>query len=59
LKKSLINKPCGGGIPSAGLKEFDILYKLQTNIPFNRIIRIKIVPPFSDPLEVDFHDENY
>lgn len=57
IEKNLsFNKPCGGGIPSAGLKEFDILYKLQTNIPFNRITRIKIVPPFSDPLEVDFHD---
>jgi len=41
LKKSLINKPCGGGIPSAGLKEFDILYKLQTNIPLTESPELK------------------
>lgn len=53
IEKDLtFNKPCGGGIPSAGLKEFNILNKLQNQIPFNIVTKVKIFPPFSEPIEV-------
>ncbi len=48
------NKPCGGGIPSAGLKELGLLEDILENIPVKSIRKIKIVPPFSSPIEVDF-----
>ncbi len=52
IEKNLyFNKPCGGGIPSAGLKDFDLLNEIQ--IPFNRIKKVKIFPPFSEPIEVE------
>ncbi|MCS7163485.1 MAG: NAD(P)/FAD-dependent oxidoreductase [Thermodesulfovibrio sp.] len=46
------DKPCGGGIPSAGLKEFDILDLIKKNISFNTVTKVKIFPPFSEPIEV-------
>lgn len=45
-------KPCGGGIPSSGLKDFDILYDIQKELNFNIARKVKIVPPFSPPIEV-------
>lgn len=47
-------KPCGGGIPSSGLKEVNIFEEVIENVPFNRINKIKIFPPFSSPIEVNF-----
>ncbi|GAQ95575.1 geranylgeranyl reductase [Thermodesulfovibrio aggregans] len=53
IEKNLsFNKPCGGGIPSAGLKEFFILDKIQKEVKFNTVTKVKIVPPFSEPIEV-------
>lgn len=53
IEKDLnFNKPCGGGIPSAGLKEFNILNEIQNQIPFNIATKVKIFPPFSEPIEV-------
>ncbi|WP_297213020.1 MULTISPECIES: geranylgeranyl reductase family protein [Thermodesulfovibrio] len=53
-KNFSFHKPCGGGIPSAGLKELGLLEDIEKSISFNRIKKIKIVPPFSSPIEVDF-----
>lgn len=46
------SKPCGGGIPSAGLEELNILKEIQNEVSFNRIKKIKIVPPLSEPLNI-------
>ncbi len=55
VEKNLqFEKPCGGGIPSMGLKDIGILEEVEKNLVFNRIKKIKIVPPFSSPIEVDF-----
>lgn len=54
-KNLFFNKPCGGGIPSAGLKEFGPLSEIQ--IPFNRVKKIKIFPPFSEPIEVSLQPD--
>lgn len=57
IEKDLtFDKPCGGGIPSAGLKEFNILNKIQNQIPFNTVTKVKIFPPFSEPIEVSLKD---
>ena len=54
IEKNLsFNKPCGGGIPSAGLEEFGILKKIQQSLSFNRVNKIKIVPPLSEPLNIN------
>lgn len=50
------NKPCGGGIPSAGLKEFNVLDELQKEVEFNKVTKVKIFPPFSEPIEVSLKD---
>lgn len=53
VEKNLgFNKPCGGGIPSAGLKEFGLLEQLKKELSFNVIKKVKIVPPLSSPIEV-------
>lgn len=53
IEKDLtFNKPCGGGIPSAGLKDLNILNKVQNQISFNIVTKVKIFPPFSEPIEV-------
>lgn len=53
VEKNLsFNKPCGGGIPSAGLKEFGLLEHLKKELRFNVIKKVKIVPPLSSPIEV-------
>jgi len=57
IEKNLsFNKPCGGGIPSAGLKEFGILSQIQKEVEFNTVTKLKIFPPFSEPLEVFLRD---
>ncbi|WP_353684329.1 NAD(P)/FAD-dependent oxidoreductase [Thermodesulfovibrio sp. 3907-1M] len=57
IEKNLsFNKPCGGGIPSAGLKEFNILNEIQKEVEFNRATKVKIFPPFSEPIEVSLTD---
>lgn len=47
-------KPCGGGIPSAGLKDVNIFDEVVENLPFNKISKVRIFPPFSSPIEVNF-----
>lgn len=54
-KNSSFNKPCGGGIPSAGLKEFGLLNKIPTL--FNRVKKVTIFPPFSEPIEVNLQPD--
>ncbi|GAB5046655.1 geranylgeranyl reductase family protein [Thermodesulfovibrio sp. TK110] len=57
IEKNLsFNKPCGGGIPSAGLKEFNILSEVQKEVEFNKVTKVKIFPPFSEPIEVSLKD---
>lgn len=57
IEKNLsFNKPCGGGIPSAGLKEFGILEEIKERVPFNTATKVKIFPPFSEPIEVCLQD---
>lgn len=51
-KNFSFDKPCGGGVPSAGLKDINILDEIQNNVPFNKVTKIKVVPPFSEPIEV-------
>lgn len=46
------DKPCGGGIPSAGLKEFGLLEQIQRELSFNVIRKIRICPPLSSSFEV-------
>jgi len=53
-KNFQFDKPCGGGIPSAGLKDLDLLAEVKKGLSFNIVKKIKIVPPFSSPIEVSF-----
>lgn len=46
-------KPCGGGIPSAGLKDLELLDEIEKKLKFNRVKKIKIVPPLSEFLEIE------
>lgn len=46
-------KPCGGGIPSAGLKDLELLDEIEKKLKFNRVKKIKIVPPLSESLEIE------
>ncbi len=48
------NKPCGGGIPSAGLKDLELLDEIVKELKFNSIKKVTITPPFSEPIEVEF-----
>lgn len=52
-KNFSFDKPCGGGIPSAGLEDIGIFDEIAKNLPFNRVKRVKIVPPFSEPIELN------
>lgn len=53
IEKNLsFRKPCGGGIPSAGLKDLGLNEEI-IRIPFNKVKKVKIFPPLSDPLEVE------
>lgn len=49
-------KPCGGGIPSAGLKDFDFFNEIVKKLKFNSIKKVTIFPPFSEPIEVELKD---
>lgn len=49
-------KPCGGGVPSAGLKDLDILDEIKQKLTFNVVRRVKIIPPFSEPIEVKLNN---
>ncbi|MCX7988722.1 MAG: NAD(P)/FAD-dependent oxidoreductase, partial [Thermodesulfovibrio sp.] len=49
-------KPCGGGVPSAGLKDLDILDEIRQKLTFNVVRRVKIIPPFSEPIEVKLNN---
>lgn len=49
-------KPCGGGIPSAGLNDLDILNDIQRQLNFNIATKVKIIPPFSPSIEVQLID---
>ncbi len=46
-------KPCGGGIPSAGLKDLGILDEVTKKLKFRRVKKVIIIPPYSEPLEVE------
>ncbi|MEN2986662.1 MAG: NAD(P)/FAD-dependent oxidoreductase [Thermodesulfovibrionaceae bacterium] len=53
IEKNLsFHKPCGGGVPSAGLKDLDLADEVE-KIPLSRVKKIKIYPPFSTPIEVE------
>lgn len=54
-KNLFFNKPCGGGIPSAGIKEFGLFGEIR--IPFNKAKTVKIFPPLSEPIEVSLQPD--
>jgi geranylgeranyl reductase len=49
-------KPCGGGIPSGGLKDFIFFEELIKKLEFNIVRKVRIIPPFSEPIEVQLKD---
>ncbi len=46
-------KPCGGGIPSAGLNDLGILEEITKKIQFKSVKKVIIIPPYSEPIEVE------
>lgn len=51
-----LEKSCGGGIPSAGLKDLNLLDEVVKNLRFNSIKKLTINPPFSEAIEVEFRN---